>query len=107
MLAIAKEEQHFNLLLNRLRGTLFELKEKGTKTHDPDSFPNRKYDPNYVKISPIAQLLSTSLLKARTDFFNAPITAKSFEQFKETCLAAIENSKSEFGKSRDNAKWYN
>jgi hypothetical protein len=114
MLAISREEQRFNKLFHKLNSKLHELTEKGKRSYETflrgRTFLNKKYDPNYSSVALIAQLLSSALVEARNNFFNNnnnPISQRSFEHFKRTCLDAIENSKDEFAKFRGWAKWYN
>ena len=113
MLAIAREEHKFNQLLEMLNYKLYELTDKGTKTYESDlsdeqyTFDNIRFDPSYLMVAPIAQLLKTTLVNAGTNFFNNPISQDSFKEFKTTCHEAIKSAKDEFGKFRGWAKWYN
>ncbi|WP_183145235.1 hypothetical protein [Legionella jordanis] len=106
MLAISEEERKFNRLLTRLNYKLHALIDKGREAYD-NGMQNEDYDPSYSKVADIAQLLRSTLIEARDQFFNNPVSQTSFKQFKQTCLDAIENSKDEFAKFRGWAKWYN
>lgn len=133
-------EKKFNLLLKNLDLKLQELIEKGspvdkTSSEKKISF-NKKYNPNYSDVAPVAKALRESLTQASHDFFNNILSVKNFETFKETylnvidssenashslglifqknfeefkqtCTDAIQNSKAEFAKFRGWAKWYN
>ncbi|MCW8399851.1 hypothetical protein OQJ26_13745 [Legionella sp. PATHC038] len=112
ILAIRREEYKYNQLLRELKHKLHELVHKGTVTYEspfPDERPvwNDEFDPNYLSVAPIAQLLKTTLSESGADFFNNPISQKSFEHFKEKCHSAITSAKDNFANFRGRGRWYN
>lgn len=112
MLAIRREEYKYNQLLRELKHKLHELVHKGTVTYESpfaDERPvsNHEFDPNYLSVAPIAQSLKTTLCESGADFFNNPISQKSFEHFKQKCHSAITSAKDDFANFRGRGRWYN
>ncbi|KTC78786.1 Ankyrin repeat protein [Legionella cherrii] len=112
MLAIKREEYKYNQLLRELKHKLHELAHKGTIAYaspylDEPPVSNDNFDPNYLSVAPIAQQLEATLIESGADFFNNPISQKSFADFKQKCQGSITNAKIDFANFRGKGKWYN
>lgn len=103
LIAISKEERRFNQLTEELCDKLLALIIE--KAPNP-SLLNKKEYLKYSRLICIKDTLNNSLIKTQNNFFNNLISKKSFENFKQDSLRAIEDSKKEFAKLYSWAKWH-